>query len=71
MPELLALEWEHEHVCGVQAHVAGAKVRIERTFVIPRPSTTASSSGPLMVEWLRPELARLGIAGGQIGRAHV
>jgi Tfp pilus assembly PilM family ATPase len=61
MPDLLALEWEHEHVCGVQAHVTGARVQVQRTFVIPRPSTTASSSGPLMIDWLRPELARLGI----------
>lgn len=66
MPDLLALEWEHEQVCGVLAHVGGARVEIKRTFVIPRPSATASSSGPLQIDWLRPELSRLGIAGGHV-----
>lgn len=66
MADLLALEWEHEHVFGVQAHVAGGRVRIERTFVIPRPSSTVSSSGPLQIDWLRPELVRLGISGGHV-----
>src|SRR5438874_1153666 len=65
MSEFLAIEWEHEHVCGVLAHVTPGKVRIDRTFVIPKPAASASSSGPLQIEWLKPELAKLGIVGGQ------
>ena len=65
MAEFLALEWEHEHVCGVLAHVTPGRVRIDRTFVIPKPTASASSSGPLQVEWLKPQLARLGITGGE------
>src|SRR5215470_7554037 len=33
MSEFLSIEWEHEHVCGVQAQLMPGKVRIERTFV--------------------------------------
>src|SRR5258706_7864635 len=66
MAEILAIEWEHEQVSGVQAHVTAGRVRIDRTFVIPRPTTSGSGSVPLMVGWLKPELARLGIAGGSV-----
>jgi Tfp pilus assembly PilM family ATPase len=65
MSEFLAIEWEHEHVCGVLAHVTPGRVRIDRTFVIPKPSQSVSSSGPLQVDWLRPQLVKLGITGGQ------
>jgi Tfp pilus assembly PilM family ATPase len=65
MSEYLAIEWEHEHVCGVLAHVTPGHVRIDRTFVIPKPTASASSSGPLQIDWLKPQLAKLGITGGQ------
>lgn len=66
MSELLAIEWEHEHLCGVQAQVSPGHVRIERTFVIRKPHASTSGSGPLQLEWLKPELMKLGIAGGQV-----
>ena len=66
MPEFLAMEWEHAHVCGVLAQVSPGRVRIMRTFVIPRPNVSASGSGFLQVDWLRPELAKLGISGAQV-----
>src|SRR5579871_4267109 len=66
MRELLAIEWEHEHVCGVQAQLTPGRVRIERTFVIRKPTTSGSSSGALPIEWLKPELARLGIGESQV-----
>ncbi len=65
MSELLSIEWEHEQLCGVLAHVTPGRVRIERTFVIPKPKAATSGSGPLQLDWLKPELAKLGIAGGQ------
>jgi Tfp pilus assembly PilM family ATPase len=66
MSEFLAIEWEHEHVCGVLADVSPGRVRVERTFVIPKPSTSVSSSGPLKIDWLKPELMKLGITSGQV-----
>ena len=66
MADLLAIEWEHEHVCGVLADVSSGRVRVQRTFVIPKPTTSSSSSGPLKIDWLKPELLKLGISGGQV-----
>jgi Tfp pilus assembly PilM family ATPase/Tfp pilus assembly protein PilN len=66
MPELLAVEWEHAHVCGVLAQVAPGRVRVTRTFVVPRPVTSITGSGPLQIDWLKPELVKLGIYGGQV-----
>src|SRR5436190_16410348 len=66
MPDYLAMEWEHAHVCGVLAQVSPGRVRVTRTFVIPRPNASASGSGALQLDWLRPELVKLGIEGGQV-----
>lgn len=66
MSELLAVEWEHAHVSGVLAQVAPGRVRITRTFVIPRPTASGSASGPLQIDWLRPELGRQGIPVGPV-----
>jgi Tfp pilus assembly PilM family ATPase len=66
MPDYLAMEWEHAHVCGVIAQVSPGRVRVTRTFVIPRPNASASGSGALQLDWLRPELVKLGIDGGQV-----
>jgi len=66
MSELLAVEWEHAHVCGVLAQVVPGRVRVTRTFVVPRPVTSVTGSGPLQIDWLKPELAKLGIHGGQV-----
>src|SRR5579863_287241 len=66
MPDYLAIEWEHAHVCGVLAHVSPGRVRVTRTFVVSRPNASASGSGALQLDWLRPELAKLGIDGGQV-----
>lgn len=66
MPEFLAMEWEHAHVSGVLAQVSPGRVHVTRTFVIPRPNASASGSGALQIDWLRPELVKLGITGGQV-----
>src|SRR6516164_7225447 len=66
MADLLAIEWEHEQICGVRADVSSGRVRVQRTFVIPKPTTSSSSSGPLKIDWLKPELLKLGISGGQV-----
>jgi Tfp pilus assembly PilM family ATPase len=68
MSELLAVEWEHGHVAGVLAQVSSGRVHVTRTFVIPRQNTSASgsASGMLLVDWLKPELAKLGIPAGPV-----
>src|SRR6516165_2925368 len=67
MPDYLAMEWEHAHVCGVLAQVSPGKVHVTRTFVIPRPNVSASGSGAVsQLDWLRPELAKLGIGGAAL-----
>jgi Tfp pilus assembly PilM family ATPase len=66
MAELLAVEWEHAHVSGVLAQVAPGRIRLTRTFVVPRPVTSITGSGPLQIDWLKPELSKLGIHGGQV-----
>jgi len=34
--------------------------------VVPRPVTSITGSGPLQIDWLKPELSKLGIHGGQV-----
>ncbi|MBI3862596.1 MAG: pilus assembly protein PilM [Planctomycetia bacterium] len=64
MSEILAVEWEHAYVSGVVAQVSPGRVRVTRTFVIPRPTTSGSASGTLQIDWLKPELGRQGIPAG-------
>jgi Tfp pilus assembly PilM family ATPase/FtsZ-binding cell division protein ZapB len=60
MSDTLALEWEHEQISGVLATVGGGQVVVRQSFVIPRKSAAAGESG-LAPDWLRQELARLGV----------
>lgn len=67
MAEFLALEWEHDQISGVQAQVAGGRVRVRRAFVLPRPVAPAAGSGLLApVDWLKSELASQGISAGEV-----
>ena len=66
MSEILALDWDHEQVCGVLAQVASGRVRVRRTFVLPRPAESVSGSGPVSWDWLRSQLIQQGISGGQV-----
>jgi Tfp pilus assembly PilM family ATPase/FtsZ-binding cell division protein ZapB len=61
MSDTLALEWEHEQIAGVLATVGGGQVVVRQSFVIPRKSATGSDAA-LPPDWLRQELARLGVA---------
>lgn len=67
MADLLALEWDHGQVCGLLAQVAPGRVQVRRAFVLPKPQipATASGSGPIPIEWLKTELTRLGLSGGE------
>lgn len=66
MADLLALEWDHDQVCGVQAQVSGARVRVRRCFVLNRPAVPVAGSGPMPVDWLKTELAARGITSGPV-----
>lgn len=66
MPDFLALEWDHDQISGLHAHVSGGRVRIRRAFVLPRPSVAVAGSGPLPIAWLQTQLAERGISGGDV-----
>jgi hypothetical protein len=66
MPDFLALEWDHDQISGLHAHVSGGRVRVRRAFVLPRPSVAVAGSGPLPIAWLQTQLAERGISGGDV-----
>ena len=66
MPDYLALEWDHDQISGLHAHVSGGRVRVRRAFVLPRPSIAVAGSGPLPIAWLKTQLAERGISGGEV-----
>lgn len=61
MSDLLALEWEQEHVCGVLAHVAGGQVRIKRCFAIKKPAELDPAVPAVAGPWLKEQLSQLQI----------
>src|SRR4029079_18234269 len=63
---LLALEWDHDQICGVSAHVTGGRVRVRRCFVLGRPAVAVAGSGPLPVDWLKSQLSAQGVTGGDV-----
>lgn len=65
MADFLALEWEHEQICGVLAQVSGGKVRIQRCFTLGKPVGSATGSGAIPVDWLKTALEPAGIVSGQ------
>jgi Tfp pilus assembly PilM family ATPase/FtsZ-binding cell division protein ZapB len=66
MSDTLALEWEHEQISGVLATLGGGQVVVRQSFVIPRKTATGGEAG-LAPDWLRQELARLGVGtAGQV-----
>lgn len=66
MPELLALEWDHDQICGVSALVSAGRVRVRRCFVLGRPAVAVAGSGPLPIDWLRSQLSAQGVAAGEV-----
>ena len=59
MPDLLALEWDHDQVAGVAAEFDGGRVTVRQIFTLPRKF----SGGDLPPnDWLRGELNRLEVA---------
>jgi Tfp pilus assembly PilM family ATPase len=66
MSDLLALEWDHDQISGVFAHVTPGHVRVRRCFVMARPAVAVAGSGPLPIDWLKSQLAGQGITGGEV-----
>ena len=59
MPDLLALEWDHDQVAGVAAQVDGGRATVRKFFTLPRKF----SGGDVPPnDWLRGELNRLEVA---------
>jgi Tfp pilus assembly PilM family ATPase len=66
MSDLLALEWDHDQISAVSAHVAPGRVHIRRCFVMARPAAAVAGSGPLPIDWLKSQLAGQGITAGDV-----
>jgi len=58
MPDLLALEWDHDHVAGVSAQVDGGRAVVRQFLSLPRKSAAGEVQS---TDWLRGELNRLGV----------
>src|SRR5262245_3009360 len=66
MAEVLALEWDHDQICGVLANVTPGRVRVRKSFVLGRPVVAVAGSGALPIDWLKSQLTSQGISGGDV-----
>src|SRR5436190_7734844 len=66
MADLLALEWDHDQICGVYAQISTGRVRVKRCFVLRRPVVAVAGSGALPIDWLKSQLTAPGISGGDV-----
>ncbi len=66
MADFLALDLEHQQLCGLDAQVTRGTVRVRKCFQLAWPEDLSLTEQPRQVgEWLKAELARLGIGGRQ------
>lgn len=61
MADLLALEWENEQLCGVQARVTAGQVRIRRCFQLKKPDDLDLADAKRAGVWLKEQLTQYGI----------
>lgn len=62
MSDILALDWEHRHVCGLDAEVTPAGVRVRKAFSLKWPEgKTPDVDAPAAGGWLNEQLKQLGI----------
>lgn len=57
MPDLVALEWEHNQIVGVLAAVTPGRVQLRQCFVIPQVDRSAAGAAPAE-GWLKAALAQ-------------
>src|SRR5579871_2997505 len=56
MSDLLALQWEKEHIHGVQAHVSASQVRVKHCFTLLKPAEFDLSDPKSAGKWLKEQL---------------
>lgn len=67
MPDFLALDWENDQLCGLEAHVSGDRVRVKNCLCLRFPEQMDASQEPGQVgRWLKEELARAGVTARQV-----
>jgi Tfp pilus assembly PilM family ATPase len=62
MPDFLALDWEHRHVCGLDAEVTHGSVRVRKAFALEWPEGKSPNvDAPAAGSWLAEQFASLGL----------
>ena len=62
MPDILALNWEHTHVCGLDAEVSKSGVRVRKAFTLKWPEgKSPDADAPAAGGWLNEQFVELGI----------
>ncbi|MFM9966661.1 MAG: hypothetical protein ACKV2Q_36245 [Planctomycetaceae bacterium] len=62
MPDFLALDWEHRHVCGLDAEVTHGGVRVRKGFLLEWPEGKSPAADvPAAGSWLAGQFASLGL----------
>lgn len=62
MPDFLALDWEHNQVCGLDAEVTKSNVRVRRAFALTWPEGKSPDvDAPAAGGWLSEQFQRLGL----------
>lgn len=67
MPDFLALDWEHGQVCGLDAEVTAAGVRVRQAFVLNWPDgKSPADDAPAAGGWLNEQFKTLGLTGKSV-----
>ena len=62
MPDILALDWEHTQVCGLDAEVSKSGVRVRKAFTLTWPEgKSPAADAPAAGGWLNEKFVELGI----------
>lgn len=62
MPNFLALDWEHGQVCGLDAEVTPAGVRVRKAFTLTWPEgKSPTQDAPAAGSWLTEQFRSLGL----------
>lgn len=62
MPDFLALDWEHGQVCGLDAEVTPAGVRVRKAFTLTWPEgKSPTEDAPAAGGWLAEQFRSLGL----------
>ena len=67
MPDFLALDWEHRQVCGLDAEVTPAGIRVRKAFSLTWPAGKSPDvDAPAAGGWLNEQFQLLGLTAKQV-----